>query len=48
MAANLKFSPKRRVIFDKFIGKNWEEKCLKSILEHHFNLSVCVFDAMYQ
>jgi hypothetical protein len=41
MAAKcLEYSPKRRMIFDKFFGKEGEEKCLNSILEHHFNFSV--------
>ncbi|CAB3982242.1 Hypothetical predicted protein [Paramuricea clavata] len=43
MAAEfLEYSPKRRMIFDKFFGKEGEEKCLNSILEHHFNFSVGV------
>ncbi|XP_028410049.1 ribonuclease P protein subunit p40-like [Dendronephthya gigantea] len=43
MAAKLlEYSPKRRMIFDKFCGKEGEEKCLKVISKHHFNISVGV------
>lgn len=33
-------SPKRRLLFEKLSGKRGEEKCLKSVLDHHFNFSV--------
>jgi hypothetical protein len=39
-AKSLEFSPKRRMVFDKLFGKEGEEKCLKSVLEHHLNFSV--------
>ena len=37
MAGNI---AKRRMTFEKFFGKEDENKFLKRILDHHFNFSV--------
>lgn len=43
MAAKyLECSPKRRLHFEKLSGKTGDEKCLKTVLDHHFNFSVSI------